>query len=172
MLAKFAFAFHFFAVLIAGCLSPGATATALPTTTFLSPGTFTPSPLPPTPTLTPTPDPRADWNGEWAIYIAGNAGEWGGTAIIQTEGDRISGEFSIYDAQDGTLQYQFSGALGSGGTVASGGWELWKPRQGGSGFFKLQLVPEDHDQFRGNMNGQYALCGWRGEAKAPNPCWG
>jgi hypothetical protein len=171
MAPKFVLAFLVCALFLASCLSLSAAATALPTTTFLSPATFTPSPLPPTPTPTPTPDPRVDWNGEWTIYLNGNSNEWGGTAVFQVDEDRITGEFTIYDQEDGTLIYRVSGSLDADGTIASGAWELWKPKQGGSGIFRWQLVDADHDQFRGNLNaGQFWFCGWRGDAKAPTPC--
>jgi len=160
---------------------PAGTITAAPTSTGIPPtpggeqpasptrtASFTPIATPtrtattaPSPTPTPTATPQTGWQGEWVIRFQ------------QTDGAYLNGEMSV--TINGTdlnasavidgVPFTFSGRVLSGGSIASGTWSSTQA----SGSFTWTLV--QNNQFGGDRDLYYGICGSRAGIPFPEPCY-
>lgn len=144
--------------------TPGSTQPLSPTNTRTS----APNPTPtrtamPSATSTPTATATqvSGWQGDWMISFQRDDGSYlSGEISVTINGDQLFAEGLINGNQ-----YQFTGKLASTGQVVRG---IWSSTQT-SGSFTWTLVTAD--QFGGDRDLMYGVCGARPGADMPNPCY-
>lgn len=130
--------------------------------------TSAPNPTPtrtvmPSATSTPTATATqvSGWQGDWMISFQRDDGSYLSGEMIVT----LNGEQLLAEAEFNGSPYQFNGRLSRNGQVASGTWSSAQT----SGSFTWTLVTAD--QFGGDRDLLYGICGARPGVDLPDPCY-
>lgn len=115
----------------------------------------------PTPTPTPTATPQSGWEGTWVIYFQQTNGSYlNGQMTVTINGTDLSAEGAING-----VPFTFTGRVLNDGLIASGTWSSTQS----SGSFTWTLVQTN--QFGGDRDLSYGMCGARAGAQPPEPCY-
>lgn len=129
-------------------LNPSATPTRTPAASATS-----------APTATST--QATGWQGEWIINFQKNDGAYvSGTIIVALNGEELNAEGTLNG-----IPYQFNGRVVNDGLRAFGSWSNTQT----SGSFTWTLVQTN--QFGGDRDLMYGVCGARPGAQFPEPCY-
>lgn len=129
-------------------LNPSATPTRTPAASATS-----------APTATST--QATGWQGEWNINFQKNDGAYvSGTIIVALNGEELNAEGTLNG-----IPYQFNGRVVNDGLRAFGSWSNTQT----SGSFTWTLVQTN--QFGGDRDLMYGVCGARPGAQFPEPCY-
>ena len=144
--------------------TPGSTQPFSPTNTRAS----TPNPTPTrtsapgaTSTPTATATQASGWQGVWILSFQKDDGNYLSGEMIVT----LNGEQLLAEAEFNGSPYQFNGRLSRNGQVASGTWSSTQT----SGSFTWTLVTAD--QFGGDRDLLFGICGARPGGDMPDPCY-
>jgi len=136
--------------------SPSQTAIFTPSKTPARTATVVPTP---TPTLTAT--PQNGWEGEWTLNFQNDDGVYiSGAITVSVNGEELNAEGELSG-----ISYQFTGRLEKNGQKVSGSWS--SPLTSGS--FTWTRV--QGNQFGGDRDLLYGVCGARQGAQFPDPCY-
>lgn len=121
---------------------------------------------PPTPTIVPSPTatalPPFDWSGDWRVKIVDNTNtEIYGTASFSAHGNVVKAWASFENGQS----YEFTAELNPGYQSTKGGYYSGSASGGWYALMQPSL-----NQFNGNMDGTWQLCGWRSYSSMPSSC--
>lgn len=129
-------------------LNPSATPTRTPAASATS-----------APTATST--QATGWQGEWNINFQKNDGAYvSGTIIVALNGEELNAEGTLNG-----IPYQFNGRVVNDGLRAFGSWSNTQT----SGSFTWTLVQTN--QFGGDRDLMYGVCGARAGEAMPDPCY-
>lgn len=115
----------------------------------------------PVPTATPTATPQTGWEGVWVVYFQQTNGTYQTGEMTVTLNDTDLNAEGVING----IPFTFSGRILSGGLVASGTWSSAQT----SGSFTWTLVQSN--QFGGDRDLMYGICGARVGAQPPEPCY-
>lgn len=113
----------------------------------------------------PTATPIYTWVGEWSVRVVdlGSGMIRNGQISFHRSGEVITG--TVVLAPD-NITYELAGSMMPGHIKVAGDFEQATNRGGWAATMNRSLV-----QFSGNINGIFALCGWRSGSQMPNECY-
>lgn len=122
-------------------------------------------PLPVVQTPGPTATPIYTWVGEWNVRVIdpGTGMIRNGTISFHRSGEVITGVVTL---SPDNITYELAGSMMPGHVKVAGDYTESTNQGGWAATMNASLV-----QFSGNINGIYALCGWRASSQMPNTCY-